>query len=114
LTEVEEYINKRKSPAKEICRRLRRIILKTLPDVKEEMKWGAIVYGSGKFYIGAVKYGVNLGFAIKGLSKEEIGFFEGTGKTMRHVKILSVDEIDENRLIRLIKMVEKKAVCLSY
>jgi hypothetical protein len=48
------------------------------------------------------------------LSKEEIGFFEGTGKTMRHVKILSVDEIDENRLIRLIKMVEKKAVCLSY
>jgi len=77
------------------------------------MKWGALVYGEGKFYIGVVKYGVNLGFAIKSLSQEEINLFEGQGTTMRHVKITKLEEIDEPKLAKLIKMVHKKAICSS-
>lgn len=109
--EVSDYINKQKSPNKEICLALRKIILKTLPEVKEEMKWGAIVYDGGRYYVGVVKYGVNLGFAVGGLNKEKIEEFEGNGKTMRHIKIETLSDIDEPRLTRLIKLVQDKAVC---
>lgn len=110
---IKEYINKQKSPKKEVCLYLRNLINQTLPGVKEEMKWGAIVFDNGKFYIGAVKYGVNLGFAIKGLTDKEANLFEGNGKTMRHIKIVSLDKIDKKKLVKLILLVNKKARCVS-
>ena len=108
---VEEYIQKQKPLNKEICQQLRKIIFKTIPRIKEEMKWGAIVFGDGKFYIGMVKHGVNLGFSVNGLNKDETALFEGNGKTMRHLKITSLDEINEKKISKLVKLVNKKAVC---
>ena len=58
--EIDDYIKKQKSPQKEICQELRRIILETLPDVKEKMKWGVPVFDEGKCYIGAFKNSVKL------------------------------------------------------
>ncbi len=106
-----DYIDKQKSPQKEICLALRKILLKVFPKMKEEMKWGAIVYDGGRYYIGVVKYGVNLGFAVNGLDKDEIKQFEGNGKTMRHIKVEKLDDIDEKKLVGLIKLVHKKVVC---
>ena len=105
--EVEEYIEKQKSPQKEICKKLRKIILKTFPDTKEEMELGVPWY-EGKYYIVALKTHVNLGFSLKGLSKKEIKLFKGGGKTMKHVKISSLQEIDENKIVKLLKLVRKK------
>ncbi len=109
--QVKKYIDKQTSPQKEICLELRKIIFKLYPTIKEEMKWGAIVYDEGRYYIGVVKYGVNLGFAVGGLDKEEIKQFKGSGKTMRHIKIETLSDIDESKLIGLIKLVYDKAVC---
>jgi hypothetical protein len=109
--EVVEYIDKQESPQKEILKKVRKIFLKTLPKCDEQMKWGVPVYARGKFYIAALKNHVNIGFAINGLSKNEIRLFEGGGKTMRHTKIHSLEDIDERKLVRLIKLVNKKAVC---
>ena len=111
MSKVDDYINQQGSPQKEICQRLRELILKVLPGVKEEMKWGAPVFAEGKFYIGAFKKNVNLGFSIKGLTKEEIALFEGSGKTMRHIKVYTVADIDEERIAGLLKLVDKKAEC---
>jgi len=108
---VEQYFKKQKSPQKEICQKLRQIIFETFPHVKEEMKWGAAVYDGGRYYIGVVRYGVNFGFAISGLSEEEIKQFEGNGKTMRHIKIEAVENIDKEKLVRLMKTVKEKATC---
>jgi uncharacterized protein YdhG (YjbR/CyaY superfamily) len=47
---IDEYIEKQKSPLKEICNQLRKIIFKTFPNIKEEMKWGVPSYGEGKYY----------------------------------------------------------------
>ena len=55
-----------------------------------------------------MKNRVHIGFAITGLNKEEIGLFEGTGKTMRHIKIHTLESIDEDKLVKLIKMVDRK------
>ena len=104
---VDEYMKKQKSPQKEICQIIRDIILKTFPDIKEEMKYGVPYYGN-KYYIVALKTHVNLGFSIKGLTAEEIGLFEGTGKTTRHVKIKSQADIDEENIKDLLKMVRDK------
>lgn len=108
---VDAYINKQKSPQKEICQHLRELIHKTLPSIKEEMKWGVPVFAGGKFYIGAMKERVHLGFAIGGLSAEEFSQFEGSGKTMRHLKIESLKDIDEVKITKLLKLVDQKATC---
>ena len=104
---VENYIEKQESPQKEICQKLREIILKTFPGIREEMKFGVLWY-EGKYYVVSLKDHVNLGFSIKGLSKKEQGFFEGSGKTMKHIKIYSLKEIDEERITGLLKIVKGK------
>jgi uncharacterized protein YdhG (YjbR/CyaY superfamily) len=107
MNEIDNYIQKQKSPQKEICQKLREIVLKTFPDSKEEMKWGVPAFADGKFYIVALKDHVNLGFSIKGLSKDEIALFDGGGKTMKHIEIRTMQDIDEKRIVKLLKMVGK-------
>ena len=104
---VDDYIAKQKSPQKEILQKLREIILKTFPNIHEEMKWG-VPYYEGKYYIVALKDHVNLGFSLKGLSKEEAELLEGSGITMKHIKINSLNAIDEQNILKLLKMVDKK------
>ena len=105
--EVNEYIEKQNSSQKEICKKLRKIILKTFPNIKEEMKWGVPTFANGKYYIVALKTHVNLGFSLKGLSKKELELFQGSGKTMKHIEIHSLKEIDEKKIVRLLVMVKK-------
>ena len=102
---VSEYIEKQKSPQKEICQKLRDIIVKTFPNIIEKMKYGVPYYGD-KYYIVALKTHVNLGFSIDKLKKEEIAHLEGSGKTTRHIKIKTIEDIDENRIIKLLEMVK--------
>ena len=108
---VDKYIEKQKSTQKEILKKIRKIFLKTIPGIKEEMKWGVVAFAGGKFYIVALKERVHVGFAIKGLSKKEVSLLEGSGKTMRHIKIASLKDINEKKLTKLIKLVYKKAEC---
>jgi hypothetical protein len=105
---VDAYIEKQPSPQKEICQSLRALTNKTFPGVKEEMKWGVPVFADGKYYITALKNDVNLGFKLEGLTKEEEKLFEGGGKTMKHIKVARVDEIDEKRIVAMLKLVDKR------
>jgi hypothetical protein len=109
--QVNEYLKKQKSPQREILQKIRDIIHKTIPDVEEKMRWGVPTFAGGKFYIVALKNHVNVGFAITGLNKDEVSLFEGTGKTMRHIKVPTLNDIDEKKLVNLIEMVNKKAIC---
>ena len=111
--EVKFYIEKQQSPQKEIILKVRDIFRKTLPNCNERFAWGVVVLGNDKFYIASMKNRVHVGFAITGLSKEEIKLFEGSGKTMRHIKIHSMKDIDKKKLVELIKMVDKKTTCIQ-
>jgi len=75
--------------------------------VSEQMKYG-IPYYNGKYYIVALKDHVNLGVSIKNLSKEEISLFEGSDKLSRHIKVKSLNEIDEKRIVRMLDLVNRK------
>ena len=109
--QVTAYIDKQQSPQKEILQKVRKIFQNTLPNCEEKMMWGVVTYAGGKFYLAAMRQRVHVGFAITGLNKEEVSKFEGSGKTMRHIKIPTVDEIDESALVNLIKLVDQKAIC---
>lgn len=108
MNKVDEYINKQKSPQKEICQKLRRLIFDTLPGIEEEMKWGVPAYGNGRYYIVALKDHVNLGFSSKGLSKTDCDLFDGGGKTTKHLEISSPQDIDKKRIVALLKLVEQR------
>ena len=109
--QVNGYIEKQKSPQKEILQKVRKIFQKTLPSYEEKMAWGVVTFAGGKFYVAAMKNRVHVGFAITGLNKEEINKFEGSGKTMRHIKIQTVEDVDKTALAKLIGLVDKKASC---
>jgi hypothetical protein len=107
-TKIDDYINQQKSPQKEICQQLRSLILKTFAGAREEMRWGVPAFADGKFYIVALKDHVNLGFSIKGLGEEEIALFDGGGKTMKHIEVDTLENIDEKRIAELLELVDKK------
>lgn len=106
---VDAYIAKQNPPQKELCQKLRLLIHETLPNLKEEMKWGVPTFGGGKFYIVALNDHVNLGFSLKGLSDAEIELLEGNGKTMRHIEIAQTKDIDQQKIVHLLKLVSAKS-----
>ena len=101
---VNSYIKRQPSPQREICEQLREIILRALPHVREEMKWGVPTYDDGTYYIVALKDHVNLGFNVVGLTADEVSQFVGSG-TMKHVEIRDVGEIDEAHITHLLQLV---------
>jgi hypothetical protein len=103
--QVKEYLARLPSPQKEICTRLRKIILATCPDIEESFKNGVPWYEC-KYYIVGLKDHVNLGFSVEGLSAKQMSLLEGKGKYMRHIKLYSVDDIDEQKIGKLLKMVK--------
>jgi len=106
---VKQYIDKQKSPQKEIILAVRKIFFETITGCKEKFDWGVISLCEKKFYIAAMKTRVHVGFSIIGLDNEEIKDFEGGGKTMKHIKIPDLESIDVPKLKKIIKLVNKKS-----
>ncbi|SES80986.1 hypothetical protein SAMN04488587_1132 [Methanococcoides vulcani] len=106
-SKIQAYIKKQRSPQREIVEKLREIILRTYPDMKEEFKMGVPWY-EGKYYLVALKDHVNIGFSIEGLSEDEMKLFEGTGKTMKHIKVYSLKGINEEEIVKLLKVVKNE------
>ena len=105
--QVERYVERQSSPQKEIVETLRKIIVRTFPNVNEEMKMGVPWY-EGKLYVAALWDHVNLGFCLKGLSLKEKRLLEGNGRTMRHIKIHSLKDIDDKRIESLLMMARRR------
>jgi hypothetical protein len=103
--EVKTYLDNLPSPQKEICKKVRMIIIKNFPDLEESFK-NDVPWYECKYYIVGLKDHVNIGFSVEGMSAEEMDLLEGKGKFMRHIKIYSLDEIDENKIVKLLKLVK--------
>lgn len=95
--EVSEYINNLSEDKKEIVKALREIILSVDPSLNESLKWKQPVYSKkGDIcYIFPAGNHVNLGFYNGTELKDPKKLLEGTGKTMRHIKIRSLEDIDK-------------------
>ncbi|MFA5126269.1 MAG: DUF1801 domain-containing protein [archaeon] len=108
---INGYIGRQKPAQKEILIKIRKIFLTNLKEPDEKFQWGVITFCKGKFYLAALKDKIHVGFSINGLNAEEKKLFEGKGKTMRHLKIFSVEDINKNKITKLIKLVDKKSKC---
>lgn len=99
--QVTEYINKAPKEQKEIMEIIRGLIHQNVGQVTEEYKWSRPVFRTNEdfAYLQANKQHVNLGF-YRGFEmlNDPKGLLEGTGKSMRHIKLKSVAEIDKNLL----------------
>lgn len=99
--EVTEYINSAPVEQKKIMEIVRSLIHKSVGAVTEEFKWSRPIFKSSKdfAYLQANKNHVNVGFSrnIERINDPN-GVLEGSGKTMRHVKIRSVSDIDTTLL----------------
>lgn len=95
--EITEYINGAPEVQKNIMELIRSLIHQSVDGVVEEYKWSRPVFKSTKdfAYLQTNKNHVNLGFS-RNIDKlnDPNGILEGTGKTMRHVKIRAVSDID--------------------
>ena len=107
---VANYIEKQKSPQKEICIKLRKLILTNFPKIEETGMSEGLWY-EGKFYITVFKDHVNLGVGVSGLSEKELIYFEGKGKSMRHIKFYSAEDVNKEKLLKLMQTVYRKATC---
>jgi hypothetical protein len=81
----------------EAVEKLRSIVLDAAPEAKEAFKWSQPVYefGGPFCYIKAFKEHVNFGF-WRGVDLDDpMGLLQGSGEKMRHVKLTSVKDINE-------------------
>ena len=104
--EVDQYIRKFDGERGAILRRLRSIILEAFPDLKEEMIMDVPWY-SGSFYLVAFKDHVNMGFCFGRSLKKHAKELEGSGKYMRHIKIHSLKEVDESKIVMLMRATDR-------
>ena len=102
---VDNYIAGLEPWKAQIVARLRSIILEAAPQAKELIKWAQPVYETnGPFcYIKAFKNNVNFGF-WRGVDLEDPkGLLQGSGEKMRHIKLTSVDDINEKAFSNLVR-----------
>jgi hypothetical protein len=102
----DEYLREKNLGLQEVATRLRGLVKKSVPKVKEGVNpWHIPIFESNGpiCYYMAGKNHITLGF-IRGTSlPDPEGLLEGTGKNLRHVKIKSVDDLNRKGLSELLK-----------
>jgi uncharacterized protein YdeI (YjbR/CyaY-like superfamily) len=104
--EITNYIASLDEPAKSICTKLRTLILKAVPDIREDWKWGpnynydGMVCGVGGFKKHAVLHFFN-GKAMK--DPHKLFNFGKENDFSRSVKFTDVSEINEKYITQYVK-----------
>ncbi len=106
---IDTWIEKQTPVVRPVIRRLRQIVTATLPELPERLdRYGVIRYGGTKMtdwvcYISGHAAHANLGFARGSSLPDPEGIVEGTGKSLRHVKVHSLAEADRPAIERLLQ-----------
>lgn len=104
---VDQFIGELAPDIQKLTIALRKIIFDASSQLTEEYKWSMPTYAYHGLvcYLQPAKRHINLGF-YKGSElqvKDEAKLLQGTGKTMRHIKITKHEEIQEETFMTLIK-----------
>jgi hypothetical protein len=49
-----------------------------------------------------------MGFSMEGFSQQDMFLFEGKGKLMQHIKLHTLDDVDQARVVELLRLVAEK------
>ena len=97
---VEQFINDTLSVDEEKAEQLlslQKIILKTYPGARKEIKYGGLVFNSDAGLICGIfirKKHISLEFGLGNEFSDPKGYLEGSGKFRRHLKIMSDKDIE--------------------
>jgi hypothetical protein len=88
-----------------IATKLRLLIRRAAPELRESVKWGVPVWAGKKNVVCLMRYPdhVNLGFFQGARLSEKHPEVEGTGKGLRHVKVRKVHEVRRPVLAELLR-----------
>lgn len=107
IKEVDLFMLDLPEDIQEIAKDLRKIILATSLELVEEFKWSMPNYSYRGLvcYLQTAKKHVNLGFQ-KGnelVEKDINNLLQGTGQTMRHIRITKMEDIQSEAFTTLIQ-----------
>ena len=90
----------------EIVEAVRTLVKNTIESASEEVKYGGILFTSGVQFGGVFPYKahVTVEFGNGAKINDPFGFLEGTGKGRRHVKLLSVSQIQDKKLAQYLSL----------
>src|SRR5690606_39564124 len=100
------YESRNQSPQKEVCNGLRELILGNIPELREDLKYNFPAYLLGTKRIcstGGFKKHANLELDYGAHLRDPKGRVEGVGKNIRHIEIRSLEEVDADYFVDLIR-----------
>ena len=102
---VARYIAELPDEIRRIAAGVRRIVLDTAPGITEELKWGMPWFSrNGRVcYLAAHREHVTFGFAKGASLSDPDRLLEGTGKSMRHVKIPTLDQLRRRQFAKWVR-----------
>lgn len=104
---VTDYVNNADSKQKELLEQIRALIHKSVPDTRENIKWGFPVFSKNKdfAYLRFAKKHITLGFYHIDKIDDPDQLLEGDGNTLKHIKIKSSADINEELLTKWFKSI---------
>ncbi len=103
---IDEYVTRKAGELGEVAQGLRRLMKNTVPDTKETVNpWKMPTFESNgpMCYFTVAKGHITLGF-LRGTSlPDPAKLLEGTGKSLRHVKLRSMDDLGKPALKKLVQ-----------
>lgn len=105
--EISDYIQKANDDQIEILETIRQLIHTAVPGTTEAIKWKIPVFAKDKdyAYLRFAKKHITLGFYNIGKIEDPNNLLEGTGSTLRHIKIRKVEDIDEKLVTKWLKAI---------
>jgi len=104
-TKKSPYVKDENPELRKVVRALRSYVKKTVPGTKETVNaWGIPTFEGEHpfcFYMVGKKH-VTFGFHFGTSLDDPEGLLEGTGKNLRHVKLLTVDDLKKKGLKQLV------------
>ena len=103
--DVDQLLARIESPQRDVATALREAILEAGPELREGVKWGVPCYSANKLVcsIAAHSDHTNLEFYRGTSLRDPKRLLEGTGKSLRHVKLHSVADVTPIRLKPLLR-----------
>ena len=94
--QISNYIETAVPEQQRIMDQIRQIIHQAVPNVQESFKWSRPIFSTNKdfAYLKTAKNYVTLGFNDFRKLDDPDGKLEGTGSSMRHIKLKTASDID--------------------
>ncbi|MDG1148325.1 MAG: DUF1801 domain-containing protein [Crocinitomicaceae bacterium] len=104
---VTEYINSAQEDQIETLEILRKLIHESVSSVTEEIKWGIPVFAKTKdfTYLRFSKKHITFGFYNIDKIEDLNNLLEGSGSTMKHIKIKNKTDFDEKVVSKWLKSI---------